>query len=138
MEVKPNSESNEMLQNRWAILSGSVIALMAVVAIALLAAGFPSGSEQMSASAIPFIALIALAGGIGVCGICLMQQQIWAQRSMLIFWLMVSLSAVLTGVSAMVWPEWWSETSLSRGPHPRRRSPGTTPDNLARAPASAA
>ncbi|MCP4379226.1 MAG: hypothetical protein GY794_24040, partial [bacterium] len=74
MEVKLNSESNEMLQNRWAILSGSVIALMAVVAIALLAAGFPSQSEQLSGSTIQFIALIALAGGVGICGICLMQQ----------------------------------------------------------------
>jgi hypothetical protein len=113
MEVKPNSESNEMLQRRWAILSGSVIALMAVVAIALLAGRFPGDSEQLSVYAIQFIALIALAGGVGICGICLMQQQIWAQRSMLIFWLMVSFSAILTGVSALVWPEWWSETSLS-------------------------
>ncbi|MCP4374626.1 MAG: hypothetical protein GY794_00380, partial [bacterium] len=87
---------------------------MAVVAIALLAAGFPSQSEQLSGSTIQFIALIALAGGVGICGICLMQQQIWAQRSMLIFWLIVSLSAVLTGVSALIWPEWWSETSLSK------------------------
>jgi len=113
MEVRLNSESDEMLHRGWTMLTGSIVLLMAVIAIAALAARMPSDGGRLSTSVVCFAAAMALAAGIGICGICLMQQQIWAQRTMLVFWLGVTVSAIVVGTSALVWPQWWRTTAVA-------------------------
>jgi len=112
MEVKFNSESDEMLHRRWTMPTGGASLVMAVVAIALLTARIPDDGGHISASMVWFAVALALAAGTGVCGICLMQQRIWAQRAMLIFFLVVTVAAILTGTSALVWTQWWRATAV--------------------------
>ncbi|MDP6545814.1 MAG: hypothetical protein QGH60_17665 [Phycisphaerae bacterium] len=113
MEVKLNSESDEMLHRGWTMLAGGVSLVMAVVVIALLTAGMPDGGGHLSALLVWSAVSLVLAAGIGICGICLMQQQIWAQRAMLILWLGVTASAILIGTAALVWTEWWRTTAVA-------------------------
>ena len=113
MEVRLNSESDEMLHRGWTMLAGGVSLVMAVVAIALLTARVPDDGGRLSASMVWLAVSLALAAGIGICGICLMQQRIWAQRAMLVFWLGVTASAILIGTSALVWTEWWRTTAVA-------------------------
>ena len=107
MEVTPNSQSDDLLHRGRATLAGGVSLVVAVVAVALLAARFPGEGEQLSASTVWFAVSLALAAGVGVCGICLVQQRTWAQRALLIFWLAATVAAMVFGTSSMIWHEWW-------------------------------
>jgi hypothetical protein len=113
MEVRLNSESDEMLHRGWTMLAGGVSLVMAVVVIALLTARVPDYGGRLSASMVWAVVALVLAAGIGICGICLMQQRIWAQRAMLVFWLGITASAMLIGTSALVWAQWWRTTAVA-------------------------
>ena len=112
MEVTRRSESDEMLNRKQATIVGALTLLGALVAVALLVARMPKGEDPMSAAMIGSAAGIALAGAIALCGVFLMQQRIWAHRTMLIFWLATTASGVLAGTSAMVWEQWWRKTAV--------------------------
>jgi hypothetical protein len=112
MEVRINSESDEMLHRGLAMLAGGASLLIAAVSIVLLALRLPSGGGQ-SASMIWIAIAAGLAATIGACGIALIRQRIWAQRAMLVLWLVAIVSAMLAGTSAMVWDQWWRKTAVA-------------------------
>ncbi|MDP6636584.1 MAG: hypothetical protein QGG42_16925 [Phycisphaerae bacterium] len=113
MEVRINSESDEMLDRTWATGAGGVSLACALAAVVLLVVGAPNDGEEISSTMLWFAAGLGLAVGVGICGICLIQQRIWAQRALLVFWLTVTAGALLAGTSGMVWDRWWSETLVA-------------------------
>ncbi len=113
MEVRNNTESNEMLQGPWAMCAGGASLAVAAVAGVLLVKNIPGDGERFSVAMIWFALSIGLSSGVAIGGVGLLRSRIWAQRIMLAFWLTVAGAATLTGAAAMVWGQWWSE--LTKG-----------------------
>ncbi|MDP6047735.1 MAG: hypothetical protein QGG25_19145, partial [Phycisphaerae bacterium] len=66
MEVRNNTESNEMLQGPWAMCAGGASLAVAAVAGVLLVKNIPGDGERFSVAMIWFALSIGLSSGVAI------------------------------------------------------------------------
>ena len=113
MEVNKKSGSEEMLNRMWTLSAGLTAIALAVGLVVTIALKPPSQTGQFSAEMLYYAAMLAIAAGMGLCGFGLIRRRVWAQQTMLVFCLTVTAGAVVTLVSALIWEEWWTQTTTS-------------------------
>jgi len=118
MPLRQSAESNEMLHLGWAYLAGGLSLLVAVVHITLLmvlVGNIPTVEEFIwDEVVLPHVAIaMILPVAIGICGVCLMRQRVWAQRALLIFWLIEVVAVVVLVMALMLWSEVSLEIQLA-------------------------